>query len=396
MLSYRRNKFGGPRSERAAAARASAPFAARASAPFAARPFASESRRKIRLIKNAVTGDIEEDTYGNDTVFSGYKESDFLAIGKLIEYGNSNPANPPPGGPPPQGSGGLQIVVLQADSNADVFSTLMQYYLRTPNVAAPALPAIYVQKPLPGNPFIPFGLELDDFKSYNVGGYLIKVNQDFTKYVKDLGASLGHLRTYGKSIGMIDKNLMYMKRINASGIQLDEVCARLSEEFSAISGNRRKRNQLHYTRWRNDMIQDTVQGLNLRKVNRDFIAFILFNIFALCFDDIDIEDITDVQLDGRKRRRSKSRSRKSRKSKSKSRSRKSRKSDGKRKSRRSRRSRKSRKSDGKSRSVKSDGKRRKSRKSRKSDDGKRRKRRSKKSRSKRMSLKKIQKMLSKM
>ena len=73
-MSYIRNRFGGVRSQPAAAARASVPFVTR--------PFASESEapRKIRLIRNAVTDEVEQDTYGNDTVFSRYKESDFLEL----------------------------------------------------------------------------------------------------------------------------------------------------------------------------------------------------------------------------------------------------------------------------------------------------------------------------
>lgn len=259
------------------------------------------NEEEIKMLINTRTGQIMVDNYVAETIFSKYKESDFLQLGKYIWYHYH--VQPPIHLDIPNSD--RMDLNLREINGYDVFSAKAQQWVRV--AANVALSVKYYKNAL--NPVKPDDnalasapnvIGLRDFSAANNGvtlGYTDSFVDNINTF-KDLNG----LNRYARNTGYLTKNLMYLYGIKESVINLEEIFKELSNNFDNSTTNIKKKSQKFYEGWRNDIIQDTLQNFKCKKVNKDFMAFLLLHMFKLCKDEFNIIDVEELIMDGRKRK----------------------------------------------------------------------------------------------
>ena len=218
----------------------------------------------IKLIKNTKTNDVFLDDYRTSTLLNKYSENDFINLGMLFWYHYDVEKKPI----------AMRINVLKENA-LNIFSSNAQQYI------------INSIRPSGSSP--QYHIDLCDFNKDLLSSYKFEdlINTISTKNLKVL-------ENYRKTTGHITKNLLHIVKIKHTKLDLQQLFLTLSKEFDSQTNDITEKTLLHYQLWRNKYIKDTVRNFPLKKINRDFLSFLILHMFLLCEDEFTIYETSEI------------------------------------------------------------------------------------------------------
>jgi hypothetical protein len=216
----------------------------------------------VRLLRNKRSGQILQQNYTKQTLFHRFSEEDYIQIGILLYYYFDIENSP----------NKMDIDVNKYNA-LEIFSKKGQEYITNPNH---------------GNM-----IKLSDFDGTH--NEISTVN--YVEYIdKWKQLDLRKLGNYGKNVGELSDNLLYLNYIEDNIINLKNFFKELSNEYDLSEQDIYYKNLKGFQIWRNRIINDTVINFDYSSINRNFLSFILIHLFILChrrFRILDLEYFDD-------------------------------------------------------------------------------------------------------
>lgn len=223
----------------------------------------------IRLYRNKKTGDIYQDLTITNTLFNQFSEDDFIIFSSLIYFIKEVETKPD--------EMKIKIDGDNSENALSIFSSKAQSWIKT--------------KKSDQN-----YIDLKDFNGINPSLSTKNFENEINLISKE---KLDKLRNYGKSTGFLTKNLLVISRIKDSKIQLDYLIKELSKLYLEQHPNITDRSLEDYQYWRNKIIKNTTRNFILKRINRDFLSFLLLHIFKYIEEYLEIIDYEEL-FDGKK------------------------------------------------------------------------------------------------
>jgi len=270
--------------------------------------------KSVRIYKNQLTNQIYLDNKKTETILTKYTEDDYIFIAKLICF-IKKPEN-------------MELNICDIDDENCIngllsFSYKTQAWIKTePEKAIKS----YFSDNKPNDSSKKGYINLIDFKYINKPS--ISSSHDFQQIINTFTKeNLEKLKEFGLSYGFITKNLLEIS--DTYDIDLDsgiikKIFNDISKQFLIDNPEIYFRSKEYYEIWRNKLIKLSVDNIELNRINRDFLSFILLHIFELACSKskIKIVNLKEIDfVDGKKKKR---RSKRKIKRKNKSKHRKSR------------------------------------------------------------------------
>jgi len=267
---------------------------------------------KIRIYKNKITEEVFLDRTKTETILTKYTEDDYIFIATLIYYLNKKKD--------------MKINISNHDQKDNMngllaFSYKTQTWIKTKRNEK--LNSYFKEEIKPVDDASDNGyIDITDFTKTSSPS--ISSNQNYEDLINKITEEkLKKLKEFRQAIGYLPDNFLSMTNISKidinSGI-IEKIFNDISKQFLIDNPLIYFRSNEYYEMWRNKLIKLTVDNIKRKRINKDFLSFILLHIFKLAYEygKIDIIDLVEIIPDGRKKKKRKSK-RKLKKSKRKSR-----------------------------------------------------------------------------
>jgi len=266
---------------------------------------------KIRLYKNETTDEIILDKSKNETILTKYTEEEYIFIGILLYFTDKN---------------NMKLNISDISKNDCIngllaFSYKTQTWIKTKQDNQ--LESYFKKEKKPLDASNEGYISIDDFK-YTTNPS-ISSSKNYKELIDKLKPDkLQKLKEFGLSYGFISENILDISdtyNLNIKSGILKDIFKDISKQFLLDNPMVYFRSKEYYEIWRNKLIKLSVDNIERKKINRDFLSFILLNIFELAFKRgvIDVVNLIEINPDGKKYKKKKRKSkRKSKKRKSRS------------------------------------------------------------------------------
>lgn len=213
--------------------------------------------KPVRIVENTITGQKYFDYSRTSTFLTKYSEDDYISLAKLYWFFYNVETH----------ASNMKIDLNQYNA-IDLFSSKAKDYLT-------------------GRGNI---INLDDFR----GRPNTLSNDNYEEFINNLSIkNLNIVKKYRQTLGYLPKNILSMLGITFTKIDLREVVNVLSKEFDSTTPNLEHKSKINYIMWRNQYIRDTVRNFKRKKINKDFLIFIILFIFVMFESEFSIYEFTD-------------------------------------------------------------------------------------------------------
>ena len=250
----------------------------------------------VRIYKNQITNQIYMDNKKTKTILTKYTEDDYIFIAKLICY-IKKPEN-------------MELNICDLDDDKNCMNGLLSFSYKTQawiKTEPSKLIKSYFSDNKPNDASRKGYINLIDFKYINKPS--ISASHDFQEIINTFTPeNLENLKEFGLSYGFITKNLLEISDtydIDIDSGIIKKIFNDISNQFLLDNSEIYFRSKEYYEIWRNKLIKLTVDNIELNRINRDFLSFILLHIFELAYrkSKIKIMILKEIDFDGKKKKR---------------------------------------------------------------------------------------------